>query len=204
MKTKLFALALAALLTPAGAMAALYKCGSAYQDRPCDNGQPQQELRPSGGTVSTPSSSAQGTTRPNQGDSLSCGEAAEQAQRIAWKRESGIKRETVVGELKNRRHGAELVALVHEVYSSKVAASEIRRQKDQQCSQRSAQSTPGTQAGPGLGAPDGQLARLCKQGSQQLASSDAMLRTANLKPTDRAELERARNDLAKKHAAIGC
>jgi hypothetical protein len=108
----------------------------------------------------------------------------------------------VVGELRNRRHGAELVALVDEVYAQRASAAEIRRQKDQQCAQRSAQSAPGTPAA--TGAPDGQLARLCKQGSQQLASSDAMLRTANLKPADRAELQRARDDLAKKHAAIGC
>ena len=42
-----------ALLAPA-AMAGLFKCGAVYQDRPCDNGQPQQQLRPSGGTMSAP------------------------------------------------------------------------------------------------------------------------------------------------------
>lgn len=204
MKSKLLLAVAVSLLAPGAAMAALYKCGTAYQDRPCDNGQPQQVLRPSGGTVSTPSSSHQGTTRVNQSDSLSCGEAAEMAQRIAWKRESGVKRETVVGELKNRRHGAELVALVDEVYAQRASAAEIRRQKDQQCAQRSAQGAPlpRTESGPIL--PDGRHANLCKQGSQQLASSDAMLRTANLKPADRAELQRARDDLARKHAAIGC
>lgn len=41
-------LAVLAALLSAPAQAALYRCGNAFQDRPCDAGVPQQQLRPSG------------------------------------------------------------------------------------------------------------------------------------------------------------
>lgn len=135
MKSKLLLLLAASMLAPGAAMAALYKCGTVYQDRPCDNGQPQQQLRPSGGTVSAPAPVLTSAPKPRTSSGLSCGESAEQAQRIAWKRDSGVKREVVAAELKNRRNAAELLALVDEVYTQKVPAADIRRQREQQCTQ---------------------------------------------------------------------
>jgi hypothetical protein len=47
-----------AAFSMAPATAAMYRCGNAFQDRPCDDGSQQQTIRPGRGAGAAPAASA--------------------------------------------------------------------------------------------------------------------------------------------------
>jgi hypothetical protein len=104
----------ALLLGPLAAGAAMYKCGNAYQDRPCGGDGPQQLLSPGGlparsgqpasaipqrGTA--PVAPAADASRPVVSTEF-CAARRKAAQEIAWKREAGATREGQRAEAQGR------------------------------------------------------------------------------------------------------
>jgi hypothetical protein len=150
MKKIVLCTAVLAAALPMAASAALYRCGSAYQDRPCEGGVPQETLRPSGARNNAPSAA------PSSGTGASplrpptpalpgertvesrrhCTAQGEQAERIVWKRQGGASREMQVAELGDQRgsiEGQQTERLITRVYASSGSASEIRAQVEARC-----------------------------------------------------------------------
>lgn len=149
MKKIVLYMAVLAAALPMAASAALYRCGSAYQDRPCEGGVPQETLRPSGArnvpSSVPPSGSGPSTLRapapalPGERTVEArrhCAAQGEQAERIVWKRQGGASREMQVAELGLERgsiHGQQTERLITRVYASTGSASEIRAQVEARC-----------------------------------------------------------------------
>src|SRR5687767_4339262 len=104
-------LALAALLAgllSGTAQAALFRCGNVFQDRPCDAGVEQQQLRPGGGGGGASTGGASAATRASPFAAV-CGRVGEHAQRIAWKREGGATLERQVSDIPSGADRQEMV-----------------------------------------------------------------------------------------------
>jgi len=135
---------LAALL-PGMAQAALYRCGSNYQDRPCEDATKQEVLRPSGVRVDDrPGPAAKPVAAPAKTTAApsaiaACHGKAERAERIAWKREGGASRAQMLDEMRGRNgttEGREQEALINQVYGRKGSAGEIRAAVHNECLQQ--------------------------------------------------------------------
>lgn len=130
--TLAFAALLAAVLS-APAQAALFRCGNVFQDRPCDAGVPQQQLRSNGGSPASGGASA--ATRASVHGPY-CARVGEHAQRIVWKRESGATLERQLSDIPNGAERDELVAITQAVYARRGSATEIRAAIEAECVQR--------------------------------------------------------------------
>jgi hypothetical protein len=92
----------------------MYKCGNAYQDRPCTGDGPQQLISPSGIPARSsqppaalpargvpPSAPAAGSGKPVVATEY-CAARGKAAQEVAWKREAGATREGQLAEAQGR------------------------------------------------------------------------------------------------------
>lgn len=153
MKKIVLCLAALAAGLPLAASAAMFKCGNAYQDRPCAEGVPQETLRPSGGRVAPPGVTttpagtaatlpAPAAAKPGERTVEArrhCAAQADQAERILWKRQAGASRETQIAELGKERgtiQGRERERLIMIVYGSPGDAREIRTKVEADCLQQ--------------------------------------------------------------------
>ena len=129
-------LALAALLaglSSGTAQAALFRCGNVFQDRPCDAGVQEQQLRPNGSAGK--SSGASAATRASPFAAV-CSRVGEHAQRIAWKREGGATLERQVSEIPGGSDRQEMIAITEAVYARRGSATDIRAAIEAECVQR--------------------------------------------------------------------
>ena len=97
----------------------LYRCGSTFQDKPCDNGQKGQIIKtsPSASAADKPSIDA------------SCLRRGEEAKRVIWMREGGALQDRVQAEAKT----SEQRRVIADVYAMKGNASDIRAKIESEC-----------------------------------------------------------------------
>lgn len=106
----------------------MYRCGSAYQDRPCEGKQEGKVLRDFSG--SAPVANA-------QSKDAQCSQRGAEAMKIVWRRESGAMREQQISALEGQpiqglSHG-ESVALIESVYQKRGSAPEVRAAIEAEC-----------------------------------------------------------------------
>jgi hypothetical protein len=123
------------------AQAALFRCGNVFQDRPCDAGVTEQQLRPGAGVGKSSGASAATKASPF---AATCSRVGEHAQRIAWKREGGATLERQMSEIPGGSDRQEMIAIAEAVYSRRGSATEIRAAIEAECVQR---KTEAAQAG---------------------------------------------------------
>lgn len=111
-----FAAAIAALLLALPAAAQMYRCGNAYQDRPCE-GEPGKVIG-----SGSPSSSSSGSY-------AECNLRGEKAQKISWIRETGVMEEKQLASAKSYADKK----LIQEVYQRRGTAVEIRAAVEADC-----------------------------------------------------------------------
>lgn len=97
----------------------MYRCGSSYQDRPCDNGQPGKII---------------GVNRaPTEADKpkleLACIRRGEEAKKIIWQREGGAIQEKLLAEAGS----AERRKLITDVYAIRANSAEVRAAIESDC-----------------------------------------------------------------------
>src|SRR4051812_14984673 len=136
--------ACALLAAPAHAM--LFRCGSTFQDRPCDGeapvapaaaAAPSAQSAPAAPAVSGPATAA--TARTGVAFAAACARTGEFAQQVQWKREGGVTLERQVAELPAARR-SELAEVVQSVYARRGTAPEIRAAVEAECVQRKEQA----------------------------------------------------------------
>lgn len=97
----------------------MYRCGNAYQDRPCENTQQSREVRNFGGASHTPAD------RSNT--DVQCVRMGEEAVKIVWARESGATQEQQLASRPQDRW------LIETVYMRRGSAPEIRSAVEASC-----------------------------------------------------------------------
>ena len=100
----------------------MYRCGSSYQDRPCDNAQQGKII----GTVST-SRPAGAAEKPLI--DLSCTRRGEEAKKIIWSREGGAQQDKLMAQATS----AESRKLIADVYAIRANSSEVRAAIERDC-----------------------------------------------------------------------
>ncbi|MFZ6656910.1 hypothetical protein [Undibacterium sp. TJN19] len=95
----------------------LYRCGSSYQDKPCDNGQKGQVI----GKMQTPSD------KPALDPS--CMRRGEEAKKIIWMREGGALQDKLLSEASS----AERRKLIGDIYAQRGNALDIRARIESEC-----------------------------------------------------------------------
>ncbi|MES2041521.1 MAG: hypothetical protein V4495_27205 [Pseudomonadota bacterium] len=97
----------------------LYRCGSTYQDKPCDAGQPSQLIKknPSPSTSDKP---------PLDGN---CIRRGEEAKKVIWFKEGGAFQDKLQAEAKT----AEQRKIIADVYAMKGNANDIRMKIESDC-----------------------------------------------------------------------
>ena len=141
-------LALAALLASllsGTAQAALFRCGNVFQDRPCDAGVQQQQLRPGGGGGGASNASASAATRASPFAAV-CVRVGEHAQRIAWQREGGATLDRQVSAIPQASDRQEMIAITQAVYARRGTATEIRASIEAECVQRKTEAAQASEA----------------------------------------------------------
>ncbi|RJF96092.1 hypothetical protein [Noviherbaspirillum saxi] len=114
-------LSLIVMYGPSGSVFAqsLFKCGNAYQDRPCENG----KLETIKG-ISTSSREAESGAAD-----AACSRRGNDAQKIVWQREGGLTLEQALSQASNsaRRN------LIEEVYGERGTAAQVRSRIENEC-----------------------------------------------------------------------
>lgn len=192
----------------------MYRCGSSYQDRPCDNGQPGKII---------------GVNRaPTDADKpkldLACSRRGEEAKKIIWQREGGAIQEKLLAEAGN----AERRKLIADVYAMRANSSEVRAAIESDCmaeknreraypyaqseadpgafpsAQRSLPAAAGSAAQADKQAENAARKRaLCEQLKQQLAANRKSQRSGG-SVESMESLNQQRRDSATELKAIGC
>jgi hypothetical protein len=97
----------------------MYRCGSTYQDRPCENGQQ--------GKIIGTNRAASASDKPKL--DASCVRRGEEAKKIIWSREGGA----IQQELLAATPSAERRKLISEVYAIRANSSEVRAKIESDC-----------------------------------------------------------------------
>lgn len=97
----------------------LYRCGSSYQDRPCDNGQTGQVIKknPSPSTSDKPPLDS------------TCVRRGEEAKKIIWMREGGAFQDKLLAEARSE----EQRKIITDVYAQRGNANDIRSRIESDC-----------------------------------------------------------------------
>ena len=117
-------------LLAAGTAHAVYRCGNAYQDQPCDDKGPQPHLTP--GMKAAPTAGGK-VAAPASPFAAACSRIAQEAQKIVWKREGGATQEKQMAELPNNRSREEMAGIIDSVYRKRGSAPEISRAVELEC-----------------------------------------------------------------------
>jgi hypothetical protein len=99
----------------------MYRCGSVYQDRPCDAGAKAKVVGSTGTAAAAPG--------PAQGVDPECMQRARDSQKIVWAREGGATEERLLSEA---RSGSER-RLIQDVYRRPGAASTVQQRVQADC-----------------------------------------------------------------------
>lgn len=139
MRSALYAPLCAALfaLLAASSAHALYRCGNAYQDKPCANSEADTRVTPSGRPATTAATSppAVGATQAPAGAAFAhtCARWGQEAQKVAWKREAGATQDKQLAELARNGSRDEMAMIIASVYSRRGSAPEIRAAVEAEC-----------------------------------------------------------------------
>ena len=98
----------------------MYRCGSVYQDRPCDAGRPGKALG---------STSSRDAAAPSAGVDADCVQRARDSNRIVWAREGGATEERLLSEAKSEGERR----LIRDVYRRPGAASTVQAAVETDC-----------------------------------------------------------------------
>lgn len=101
------------------AVAQMYRCGSTYQDRPCDAGQPSKTINVSN------ASTGEARVAADSG----CTQRGKSSLKISWAREAGATSDKLLAEAK----GADQKKLIEEVYQKRGSAAEVRAAIEADC-----------------------------------------------------------------------
>lgn len=180
----------------------MYRCGNAYQDRPCEGAQQGREVRNFGGS---------GTAHRASGD-VQCARLGEEAQKIVWARESGATREQQLAQRPQDQW------TIESVYLKRGSAPEIRAAVEAECvaeKERQAQAAMAAaaaraQAGPGS-APAASVSGPSAQGPsatdlarfQQRQDSEIAANREAFKASRCADLNRQAENLRRQERAGG-
>lgn len=102
----------------------MYRCGSSYQDRPCETGVPDKVFR-SGGAQAASANSLKAVADPE------CTRRGTDAQQIVWARESGKTAEDLNRQAQNEPQRR----LIAEVYAVRGSAPQVRDAIQAKCQQ---------------------------------------------------------------------
>lgn len=111
-----------ALCLPAFAGGTMFRCGSAYQDRPCDGGQPSKVVGSAGARQQT------ATAAPAAVDG-ECADRGNRAKQIVWAKESGKTAEVQLAAARSEgeRH------LITEVYRQRGSSLDVQNAIQAEC-----------------------------------------------------------------------
>ncbi len=198
-KTLICSLALLA----SGQSFALYRCGSVFQDRPCDIADAQAAAAASARTAAKPpaDSSANAPAGTVSPFAMACSRVGKSSLDIIWKREAGALREA---QYASAAGNPEHKNLVDAVYEQRGTAPQIRaaieadcigekqRAADANAAVAAAQKSPGASAAPARAAPTTGAAPLTVAAAPAGKPNDSAAQCANLSSQLAAVQERAR------------
>ncbi len=161
----------------------MYRCGSVYQDRPCEGKDTGKRIGSTG--------SQQSADKPVT--DAECAQRGAETLKIVWKREAGASADKQIEDLNARRSGTSKIfdekKLILDVYNKRGSAPEVRAAIEADCmleKEKAAQAAAWAAAMPQPGAP---------KTSAAVASADSS--EADAKSAD----ARRRDDAAAKEAA---
>ncbi len=99
----------------------MFRCGNAYQDRPCDGAQQTKVVRGIG------TGTAQSAAKP--GTDAACAQRGVEAQKIVWAREAGAMSDQLLAKSKNKDERD----LIVEVYRRRGTSSSVRESIEADC-----------------------------------------------------------------------
>ena len=112
-----------AAMAPAAVSAqTMYRCGTVFQDRPCDNGQQGKVI----GTNRT-SNPTQASAKPTL--DMSCARRGEEAKKVIWSREGGASAEKLMAEAST----SEQRRLIANVYAIRGNSADVRSAIENEC-----------------------------------------------------------------------
>lgn len=185
-------LACAAVLSVSQAQAQrMYRCGNAYQDRPCEGAQAGKEVRNFGGS----SSSARTVADPQ------CARMGEDSMKVSWAREGGITKEQQLAERPADQW------LIETVYLRRGTAQEIRAAIEASCMadrerQAAAARAQGATTAPPSASPQGpsaeDMARFQERRDAEIAANQEAFKQSRC-----TDLKRQYDSLAQQERAGG-
>lgn len=106
---------------------ALYRCGSKYQDRPCDAGQQGKAV----GNMGAPAASA-GAVDPD------CGRRGQDSQKVVWGWEGGASAERQIEDVNRdtavpQERKAQMRRLISDVYRQRGTSNQVRARIESEC-----------------------------------------------------------------------
>lgn len=107
--------------------AQMYRCGSAYQDRPCDGDQPGKPVAGAGSKAGAADSSAAASSGPAVDPA--CAQRGIDSQKIVWSREGGATEEKLLSEETNPARKR----LIADVYRVRGSAPQVRARIEAEC-----------------------------------------------------------------------
>lgn len=107
----------------------MYRCGSAYQDRPCEGAQGGSEVRNFAGPAPSPSA--------EPGTDSSCRQRGIDSQKIVWSREAGATAERQLADVSahggNSSQAEDQRSLITAVYQKRGSAPQVRAAIEADC-----------------------------------------------------------------------
>ena len=178
------------LYTPEARAQRMYRCGNAYQDRPCEGEQAGKEVRNFGGS----SSSSRAVADPQ------CARLGEDSMKVSWAREGGVTKEQQLAERPADQW------LIETVYLRRGTAQEIRTaveascmaDKERQAAAARAQGTTALPLSSPQGPPDDDMARFQERRDAEIAANQEAFRKSRC-----TDLKRQYDSLAQQERAGG-
>ena len=126
---------ISAALTLATPAHALFRCGNAYQDKPCSTEAAESAVNPAIRNATAPSTAATPAAAKAAASQFAavCARIGNEAQRIVWNREAGATREKQITEVPQGHAHDEMVQTIEAVYTKRGTAPEIRGQVEADC-----------------------------------------------------------------------
>jgi len=176
---------LGALCLPAFAGGTMFRCGSSYQDRPCDAGQPSKVV----GSAGARQQNAPAAPAAVDGE---CAERGNRAKQIVWAKESGKTAEVQLASARSEgeRH------LIAEVYGQRGSSLDVQNAIQAECmaqKERAAQAAAMMEAAGKLQAPGkAPVGRLPSPLAAEGANRDALRPTMAPAPAPAIAQKKAR------------
>ncbi|MGE0332844.1 MAG: hypothetical protein AB7P37_19370 [Ramlibacter sp.] len=112
---------------------ALYRCGNAYQDKPCTNSEGDARTTPSAKPAASVAAPQPPAAPAGSAYAQVCARLGQEAQKVAWKREAGATQDKQLAELARTGSRDEMAMVIASVYSRRGSAPEIRAAVEAEC-----------------------------------------------------------------------